>query len=200
MPIRVISGHAKGRKLKLVPGDGTRPIMDRAKEALFNIIGSDILDSQFIDLFAGTGSVGIEALSRGAERVTFVELAKPAIKTIQENLAITKLGDHANIRKIDVLELLKQPSPRVAYDFIYVAPPQYKDLWLKTLQTIDNNPDWVGDETILIVQIDPKEKTDATFKHIESYDERRYGKTLLWFFQKSVLVDNSTTEDKDSHE
>ena len=66
MPIRVIAGSAKGRKLKLVPGDSTRPIMDRAKEALFNILGIDIQGCTFLDLFAGTGSVGIEALSRGA--------------------------------------------------------------------------------------------------------------------------------------
>lgn len=195
MPIRVISGYAKGRKLKLVPGEGTRPIMDRVKEALFNIIGADIVDATFIDLFSGTGSVGIEALSRGAERVTFVELAKIAVKTIQENLATTKLGEDAHIRKIDVLELLKQSPPKTPYDFIYIAPPQYKELWLKTLQVIDSNPDWVGDDTILIVQIDPKEKTDATFKHIEPYDERRYGKTMLWFFQRRI-ADNHTTENE----
>lgn len=82
MPIRVISGSAKGRRLKLVPGDSTRPVMDRVKEALFNIIGRDVQDSTWLDLFAGTGSIGIEALSRGGSKAVFVELAKPAIQTI----------------------------------------------------------------------------------------------------------------------
>jgi 16S rRNA G966 N2-methylase RsmD len=81
MSIRVIAGSAKGRQLKLVPGDGTRPIMDRVKEALFNIIGRKIYDSVWLDLFAGTGSVGIEALSRGAEHALLTDNDPRAIKT-----------------------------------------------------------------------------------------------------------------------
>jgi 16S rRNA (guanine(966)-N(2))-methyltransferase RsmD len=84
----VIAGTAKGRKLKMVPGDSTRPIMDRAKEALFNILGARVRGCSFLDLFAGTGSVGIEALSRGAERVLFVDNNRLAIRTIRENLNI----------------------------------------------------------------------------------------------------------------
>lgn len=86
MPIRVIGGIAKGRKLKPVPGGGTRPIMDRVKEALFSILGERVVEANFLDLYAGTGSVGIEALSRGAAHVTFVDNAKLAIQTIKANL------------------------------------------------------------------------------------------------------------------
>ena len=82
MSHRVIAGFAKGRKLKLVPGDSTRPIMDRVKEALFSIIGQSILDTQFLDLFGGTGSVGIEALSRGAAHVTFVERDRAPLRAL----------------------------------------------------------------------------------------------------------------------
>ena len=184
MSLRVIAGSAKGRKLKLVPGDTTRPVMDRVKEALFNIIGRDILDAVFLDLFAGTGSVGIEALSRGAKQAVFVEIERTAIQTIQDNLKVTQLGDKATIRRGDVLSTLKQP-PNQKYDFIYIAPPQYKGLWLETLRAIDNNPVWIPPGTTVIVQIDPSEAALLNLKHLETVDQRRYGKTLLWFFAVS---------------
>jgi 16S rRNA (guanine966-N2)-methyltransferase len=179
--LRVIAGVAKGRRLKLVPGDTTRPVMDRVKEALFNIIGRDIIDSVFLDLFAGTGSVGIEALSRGAKQAYFVEIERKAIQTIQDNLAVTKLGDKAVIRRADAFSMLKQP-PLKPFDFIYVAPPQYKGLWLQILQALDSHPAWIASDTTVIVQIDPSEETPVTLEHLETVDQRRYGKTLLWFF------------------
>lgn len=182
MPIRVIAGSAKGRRLKLVPGDTTRPVMDRVKEALFNILGRDVLDSIFLDLFAGTGSIGIEALSRGAQKAVFVEREKIAVQTIQENLAIAKLADRAVIRKADVLSILKQ-APGIQYDYIYIAPPQYKGIWLQVLQALDANPAWIPAGTIVIVQIDPSEETAVALRHLESYDQRYYGRTLLWFFE-----------------
>ncbi len=182
MPLRVIAGSAKGRRLKLVPGDSTRPVMDRVKEALFNILGRDIYDSVFLDLFAGTGSIGIEALSRGAAKAIFVEREKVAIQTIQDNLAIAKLADRAVIRKADVLSVLKRP-PGTEYDFIYIAPPQYKGIWLQVLQALDENPAWIPTGTIVIVQIDPSEEVPVQLKHLEAYDQRHYGRTLLWFFE-----------------
>lgn len=184
MSLRVIAGSAKGRKLKLVPGDTTRPVMDRVKEALFNIIGRDIYEAVFLDLFAGTGSVGIEALSRGAKQAVFVEIERAAIQTIQDNLNVTQLGDKAIIQRGDVLNLLKQ-APKQQYDFIYIAPPQYKGLWLETLRAIDSNPVWIPPGTTVIVQIDPSEATPLNLKHLKTVDQRRYGKTLLWFFAVS---------------
>lgn len=181
MSLRVIAGVAKGRRLKLVPGDTTRPVMDRVKEALFNIIGRDIIDSVFLDLFAGTGSVGIEALSRGAKQAVFVEIERKAIATIQDNLTVTKLGDKAVIRRADAFSVLKQP-PTQHFDYIYVAPPQYKGLWLQTLLALDSHPAWISQDMTVIVQIDPSEETPFTLEHLETIDQRRYGKTLLWFF------------------
>ncbi len=186
MPIRVIAGSAKGRRLKLVPGDGTRPVMDRVKEALFSIIGRNILDAAFLDLFAGTGSVGIEALSRGARQAVFVEMNGKAVRTIQENLALTKLGDKAIIRRTDVFNFLKYPPPAQSFDFIYIAPPQYHELWQQTLQILDANPAWVSEDTTVIVQIDPSEQKTVSLEHLTAYDERRYGQTLLWFFTMSA--------------
>jgi 16S rRNA (guanine(966)-N(2))-methyltransferase RsmD len=185
MPIRVIAGSAKGRRLKLVPGDTTRPVMDRVKEAAFSIMGRDLYGARFLDLFAGTGSIGIEALSRGADQAVFVELNRLAVKTIQENLELTRLGDQAVIRRTDVLSLLQQAPPAEPFDFIWIAPPQYKGLWLETLKALDANPDWVMPETTVIVQIDPKEAESVeALVHLQPYDERQYGKTMLWFFSR----------------
>jgi 16S rRNA (guanine966-N2)-methyltransferase len=186
MPMRVIAGKAKGRQLKRVPGEGTRPIMDRVKEALFNILADDILDSSFLDLYAGTGSVGIEALSRGAARVVFVENARSAIKTIEENLRVTGLTG-GEIRRDDVLEYLKRPNPE-AFEIIYIAPPQYKGIWIETLQLLDSHPEHLHPDGVVVIQIDPKEKGDFTepesLVNLVPGDERKYGKTLLWFFER----------------
>ena len=182
MSSRVIAGQAKGRRLKSVPGNSTRPIMDRVKEALFSIIGPDIIDAYVLDLFAGTGAVGIEALSRGAEYVLFVERNRLAASVIEENLEITRLQAGAEVRIADAFELLKYP-PETPFDYIYIAPPQYKGIWRKTLEALDAQPDWIAPETTVIVQIDPKEQDPITLTHLRAYDERRYGNTLLWFFE-----------------
>lgn len=184
MAIRVIAGTAKGKRLKMVPGDTTRPIMDRVKEALFSIIGNRIYDSRFLDLFAGTGSVGIEALSRGAAHALLTDLDRTAVKTIQQNLEISGLGEYAVVRRVDAFDLLRQ-TPEEAYDFIYIAPPQYKGLWRKALEAVDENTAWVADDGIVIVQIDPSEQETVTLQHLRPYDERRYGNTMLWFFEHS---------------
>jgi 16S rRNA (guanine966-N2)-methyltransferase len=180
--LRVIAGSAKGRKLKQVPGDSTRPIMDRVKEALFSIIGREIYDAAFLDLFAGTGSVGIEALSRGAKQAVFLEIDRLALQTIQENLTLTRLSDKAIVRRIDAFQFLRQPANQ-PFDFVYVAPPQYKEMWLKALQALDDKPGWTPAGSKVIVQIDPTEQKTVALKHLRAYDERRYGKTLLWFFE-----------------
>jgi 16S rRNA (guanine966-N2)-methyltransferase len=184
MSIRVIAGKAKGRQLKLVPGDSTRPIMDRVKESLFNIIGQNILDSIFLDLFAGTGSVGIEALSRGAMKAYFVDLEKPAIQTIEANLKLTRLTEHAVVQRGDAFTLISQ-APTEQFDYIYIAPPQYKGLWVKTLEALEANPSWLREGVIVIVQIDPSELQPTNMQRLVEYDRRKYGNTLLIFYQAS---------------
>ena len=195
MPLRVIAGSAKGRKLKLVPGDTTRPIMDRVKEALFNIIGRNIYDAVFLDLFAGTGSVGIEALSRGATKAIFLDLEPKAIKTIQDNLNAAKLADKAIVQRADALKWVAQ-APTEAYDFVYIAPPQYKSLWLDALKILDANEAWMKNtNTQFIAQIDPKEEVVVEFKHLQATDRRKYGNTLLWFFASKGVADDNTVEE-----
>ncbi len=190
MSHRVIAGSAKGRKLQLVPGNTTRPVKDLVKESVFNIIGVDIVDAAFLDLFAGTGAVGIEALSRGAAQVVFCDMERLAIKTIHENLKHTQLADRAVVRRTDSMALIEGKPPQNAYDFIYVAPPQYKELWVKALQILDKNDGWIGEHTQVIVQIDPDEYQDLRFDHLEVVDERKYGKTkVVFYMRKEIAVD-----------
>ncbi|MDJ0756931.1 MAG: 16S rRNA (guanine(966)-N(2))-methyltransferase RsmD [Ardenticatenaceae bacterium] len=183
--MRVISGSARGTKLKMVPGDSTRPIMDRVKENLFNIIGNRVYDSVWLDLFAGTGQVGIEALSRGAERVTFIDNTRPAIRTIHQNLKATRLEENGVVIQRDAFTYLKQQLDKndPAFDVIYVAPPQYKGLWVDALKLIDSLPQaLLRPDGQVIVQIDPKEVQELALNHLKLVDERRYGRTLLYFF------------------
>lgn len=189
MAIRVIAGKAKGKILRPVPGDTTRPIMDRVKEALFNIIGVDIWDAVFVDLFAGTGSVGIEALSRGAARAYFYDLERHAVRTILHNLELTRLSNQAIVLQADALDVLRAAPPEPV-DYIYVAPPQYRGLWLRTLQTLDAVPAWLIKQPTVIVQIDPTEQLPVALRSLQPYDERRYGNTLLWFFETKSFTEH----------
>jgi 16S rRNA (guanine966-N2)-methyltransferase len=183
MSARVISGKAKGRKLKLVPGDGTRPVTDRVKQAVFNILDDIVAGSTWLDLFAGTGSVGIEALSRGAARAVFLDKSGPAIQTIHDNLRHTRLEEGAQVVRTDSFRYLQRP-PREAFDVVYVAPPQYHGLWKQALLELDAHPEWLNPEGIVVVQIDPKEQENIALQHLEAYDERTYGNTLIWFFER----------------
>ena len=180
--MRVISGTAKGRTLKTVPGEGTRPITDRVKESLFNILGADIRDARFLDLFAGTGGVGIEALSRGAKEAVFVEQGRAALETIRANLALTRLAERARVVRADVFTFLSG-TPATPFDYIYIAPPQYKSLWAQTLGAIDAKPAWLSEDSQVIVQIHPVEFQPLSLEHLALVDERKYGSTLLCFYE-----------------
>ena len=183
MSLRVIAGSARGRKLKAVPGDSTRPIMDRVKEALFSIIGAQIRNATFLDLFAGTGSVGIEALSRGASQALFVETDRAAIGTIRANLERSKLAEKARVIRRSAFAVL-DAAPDRHYDFIFVAPPQYRGMWLKTLRALEKNEAWHDAKCLVIVQIDPSEfEPELGFLRLQLVDQRSYGRTLLLFWR-----------------
>jgi 16S rRNA (guanine(966)-N(2))-methyltransferase RsmD len=154
--LRVVGGTARGRRLRLVPGEGTRPIGDRVKVALFDILGADVEGSAFLDLFAGTGSVGIEALSRGAAAAVFVDKAAPAVRTVRENLVATGLIDRATVIQRDSFAYLAE-DPTAPFDYVYVAPPQYEGMWLKVLRRLEEKPDWMSEDAWVIIQIDPRE-------------------------------------------
>ncbi len=206
--MRVVTGEAKGKRLKSPKTVGTRPIMDRVKTALFDILAPEIRDTRFLDLFAGTGGVGIEALSRGASRATFIEMSPRIVKLIQENLQITGLSDRAEVIHSDSFKFLqahqdparalksvaqneRRSSGRAAtnqcrvYDIIYVAPPQYQEMAARALSLLDSSL-LTADNGLIIIQIHPKERAGVVAvpcQHFALTDERRYGSTLLLFYR-----------------
>ena len=183
MTLRVISGTAKGRKLKTVPGDTTRPITDMVKEALFNILGTDVVDSSWWDMFAGTGAVGIEAISRGASFVRFTDLNRDPIETIKFNLEHCHLEEHAEVRRADALAMAAG-TPDRQFQNIYIAPPQFKELWEHALLALDDNPSWLTDDAWVMVQIAPREYKDLELRNLVKFDERKYSNTLLVFYER----------------
>jgi len=188
--LRVIAGSAKGRKLLSVPGEGTRPITDRVKESLFDIIGADIEGALLLDLFAGTGSVGIEALSRGAQHVILIDKAFQAIQVLRKNLELTGLARQATVIKGDAFRYLADSAAQRGMDYIYVAPPQYQELWAKAMLALDER-DLLADDGMIIVQIHPKEAHPLELQRFQLERERRYGSTLLQFWGRRVAPQES---------
>jgi 16S rRNA (guanine(966)-N(2))-methyltransferase RsmD len=184
MTLRVIAGSAKGRKLKSVPGDTTRPVMDRVKEALFNILAGDVIDSNWWDLFAGTGAIGIEALSRGAAFVRFSDLNRAPIETIKENVAHCGFTSQSEVRRGDAFTMLAGQADK-NFEYIYIAPPQYHEMWLKALKLIDENMEWLSEDGAVIVQIDPAEYQEVELENLEETEQRKYGSTLIVFYDRA---------------
>ena len=178
--MRVIAGSAKGRKLLSVPGDTTRPITDRVKESLFNLLRGYVEGTTWLDLFAGTGAVGIEALSQGAEQVVFIDKVRKAIEVLRKNLEATGFTEKAQVIHGDAFHYLKHAD--TVFDYIYVAPPQYEDLWAKTLALLNDRPQLLAEDGRIIVQIPPKEFHPLSTPNLTMTAERRYGSTLLLFY------------------
>jgi len=166
--------------------------MDRVKTALFDILAPEIMGMRVLDLFAGTGAVGIEALSRGAESATFVERSPEAWRLVRENLALTNLSDRAEVVRNDAFAYLQQAAATGRrFDLVYIAPPQYVNMAAQALAQLDSSP-LTEPDGLVIVQIHPQERAELdtlTLKHLRRYDERRYGSTLLLFY----------THDEESH-
>ncbi|MEX1018132.1 MAG: 16S rRNA (guanine(966)-N(2))-methyltransferase RsmD [Litorilinea sp.] len=186
--MRVIAGKAKGHRLQSVPGDSTRPITDRAKEALFSILGDDLIEARVLDLFGGTGAVGIEALSRGSAHATFIERNRRALQTIQDNLAHCKLADRAEVFAGDSFGFL-QSNRSAPYDLIFIAPPQYQELWSKALLQVDRRLELLAEFGTVVVQIHPREDTPVQLDTLAEFDRRRYGSVLFLFFTRRDEVD-----------
>lgn len=188
--MRVVSGKYKGRKLESVPGDSTRPILSRLRQSLFDGLGSEIEGASFLDLFAGTGSVGIEALSRGASHVTFVDIEKLAVQTIKKNLHhLDGLHDldekkserlpKVSIHHMDAFSFLR--NCQRTFDFIFIAPPQYLGIATEALGTLAERVSLLAG--ICIVQVDPKEwESVVDYKTLERIRDKRYGNTQFVFY------------------
>ena len=184
--MRIISGKAKGRKLK-APKPGTRPLTDRVREALFNILAPRTADSAFLDVFAGTGAVGIEALSRGARLSIFIEIDRQNLEVIRENLRETGLLDSAEIFAIDALRALKILGKKGAkFDIIFLGAPYGS-------RALDPCLEFIGASGLLapagvaIAEHHKKSSLRETFGRLKKFREERYGDTQLAFYENSDL-------------
>lgn len=161
--MRVIAGSAKRMPLKTVEGMDTRPTTDRIKETLFNMISEYLADSYFLDLFSGSGAIGIEALSRGAAHAIFVEQNKKAMNCIRENLKFTKLDDRAELYETDVINALSRMEGRKRFDYIFMDPP-YDQLWEKRVLEYLQESDLLSEDALIIVEA----SLDTDFSYVNS--------------------------------
>lgn len=160
--MRVIAGTAKRLPLKTVPGDGTRPTTDRIKETLFNMIQHELYETRFLDLFAGSGGIGIEALSRGAAKAVFVENNRKAAECIRENLAFTRLADKSELLQMDVLTALRRLSGTEPFDFVFIDPP-YRGGWEERVLAALSASRLLTEDSIVIVEA----AKDTSFDFLE---------------------------------
>ena len=186
--MRVITGSAKGRYLKMPGGGKTRPAMDKVKGSTFNIIAALVDGARFLDLFAGSGNLGIEGLSRGGSYGAFVDASRECTKTIKENLEITNLSDKGEVFTMDCLKFL-QTIRMDPFDVVFIDPPYLKGLLEPLLKYIPQCPLFT-ESTLFIIE---RQKKDIVgIENIPEYkllDERKFGDTVLTFFR---LVNNPT--------
>jgi 16S rRNA (guanine966-N2)-methyltransferase len=181
--VQVIAGIAKGRKLKSLPGLTTRPILARIKKSLFDIIRLPVIEAHFLDLYAGTGAVGIEALSRGAKLAVFIEKDLNAIKIIRDNLQLTRFSDQGQILQGNVFDLLQKIGQ--AYNIIFVGPPYELGVTKDTIANIDKNQ-VLAKDGLVVAQHHFKEPMDIKVGGLFMYRQERYGDTRLSFYKKAA--------------
>ena len=191
--MRIISGFARGRKLK-PPGKSysIRPTSDRAREALFSIIGNSLISAKILDLYAGTGALGLEAFSRGAKQVVFVEKHKIALDLIKQNCSLCSMGlkdsqgDELIVIKHDLRRGLQFKHPifteSTSFDIIFLDPPYNKGLAKESLNFLDKSH-FVTPNTLIIAEESSSETLPESFTRLMLTDQRNYGDTGFWFYK-----------------
>lgn len=193
--MRIITGSARGCRLKTPKGaEVTRPTADRVKESLFNILGQMVAGRKVLDIFAGTGNLGLEALSRGAESAVFVD--KATAKLIAENLQLTRLQEKGIVRSGDVFaELSRQAAGKAEFSLIFCDPPYHKGLWQQALRQIDASDGLMAENGILVVEHGAEENEIPELSRLQLVHNRRYGHTTqLSFFQWRAYVEAEEEE------
>ena len=182
--MRVITGSARGRRLETLPGDATRPTGEKVKESLFSAIQFDIEGRRVLDLFAGSGQLGIEALSRGASGCVFVDKNTEAVQVIKRNLQHTGLAAQAQVLGTDALTYLTRPGDR--FDLVFLDPPYAANLLMPVLEKV---APLVNDGGIILCETDdsitPPERIDR-FALTRTY---RFGRTYVWLYRYQVEED-----------
>ena len=182
--MRIISGKSRGTKLYTLEGENTRPTLDRVKESLFNIIQNEILDCIFLDLFAGSGAIGLEAASRGAKKVILSDSSKQAIDIIKKNIIKTHSEEYTKIYNKDFHDVLDNKI-KEKVDIIYIDPPYATNFAYEALEKIINK-NILKETSIVIIETDQEEKITKQIQKlkIDIYDKRKYGRANLIFLKK----------------
>ena len=183
--MRVISGTARGTTLHSIDNIGTRPTLDRVKESLFNIIQNKIEDSTVLDLFAGSGAIGIEFLSRRAEKAYFCDISIKAIEMIEQNLNKTRLKEKAEVFNKDYLKCIEELK-NVQFDIIFLDPPYKEKFSIEALKKI-SEAKMLKNDGIIIIETDEPERELKEISNInieyKIYDLRKYGRVSLIFLK-----------------
>lgn len=185
--MRVITGSARGHNLKAPKGENTRPTSDRIKESLFSIIGIIDDESTVLDLFSGSGGIGIEFLSRGAKFSYFIDSEIESINIIKENLEKTKLAEKSLVYKNSVDKAIKSlGNKHIEFDYIFLDPPYNKELVIKTLENIENE-NLLRNNGVIIIEHETKlELPERTFNLLKT-DYRKYGDTSISFYRNEEV-------------
>lgn len=183
MTLRVISGKARGLKLDSPKNQDVRPTTDRVKESLFNIINPYIRESNILDLFAGTGSLGIECLSRGAKNCVFVDKSKDSINIIKSNVKKARVENESTILNIDFKDAVKRlSSQNQKFDVIFMDPPYYENMFIECLKIIDEL-NLLYEDGIIVVEHDTKDLFDESIGNLVKSRDKKYGNTTLTFYK-----------------
>ncbi len=182
--MRIISGACRGRKLTQIQGRDIRPTSDRVREALFNIIGPCVQDMRVLDLFAGTGAVGLEALSRGAQVAVFVDAAQTACDVINKNIALCRMETRSTVVCHD---LVTHPLPdfQTTFDLVFLDPPYNKGLPEQVLGR-DGLMDLLAPNALVIVEQEFNERLDISVKTLDIYRQKKYSKTQISFLRQTT--------------
>jgi 16S rRNA (guanine966-N2)-methyltransferase len=180
--MRIIGGQFKGRKLTEFPGEEIRPTGDRVKESLFNILSLKLYGARVLDLFCGSGALGLESLSRGAAFAHFNDAAKTSLDILRKNLALVKAD--ASLYKITNQDYMQCLSSCRPFDIIFIDPPYRMDFGVQALKTIAEKR-LLNENGVIVYERDRHYQEDIP-EGLAMYDERKYGKTYLTFFTWSV--------------
>jgi len=181
--MRVIAGQCKGRKLHPPKGLPIRPTADHLRESVFNILVGQTEGARVLDLFAGTGSLGIEALSRGARSCVFIDKSRQAVDLIRRNLATCRFTDRGTVLQKDILRGLEFLTPGgLEFDLVFADPP-YEKGYVKPVLEILNACDSILDDGAIVVEHSRSEVVPEEMTHLWRSSQRRYGKTLVSFYE-----------------
>ena len=180
--MRIIAGKRKGLLIKTIEGDSTRPTRDMVREALFSILTGRIVDCKFLDLFAGSGAIGIEALSRGASECCFADINPKCVRVVNENIAKAGFEDDSHVYNLDYKQVLKKLRGN-KFDIIFIDPPYNKGMGVDSIKLISDY-DLLSDDGIVILETDTNEEVPEEIGDLEVYNNKRYGRNILNLFKR----------------